>query len=93
MFVGESKSAERLESDFNRTFIALTWEIPNSNWEQLNIILINWETKSLPEIALFRRIIVLRESCAGPAAKYSIFKFRGAKKSSSEKTDRNSQCR
>ena len=47
MFVGESKTAERLESDFNGTFIALAWETPNSNWEQLNVILLKRETKSL----------------------------------------------
>ena len=32
------------------------------------------------------------ESCAGPATKRSIFTFRGAEKSPSEKIDGNSQC-
>ena len=34
-----------------------------------------------------------QKSCAGPSTKCSIFTCRGAKKSSSEKIDGNSQCR
>ena len=86
--MGESKTAEPLESDFNWTFIALAWEIPNSNWEQLNVILIKRGNKKSAW-----KCLVSQNHCAGPATKYSRFKFRGAKKSSYEKTDRNSQCR
>ena len=47
MFVGESKTADRLKSEPNSTFIVLAWEIPNSNREQLNVILIKRESESV----------------------------------------------